>query len=227
MSRASEMHGFLPEDYLELKAQRRTNILWALVFAIVAGSIGWAYFIAQKKIQRAEEVNSQVNREFASAASSVELFKQMQGEQQRLNLKAELVGSLVERVNRSNILAQLTNALPKNVYLSECDLNGKPQVDGSQSKTAYDRAKASGDVKPIIYAVTMKIRGYAFTNSQVSDYMANLENCGLFSDVVFMQAVESTFKEVKLREFELELTLDPNADSRNVKIQKTVAEASK
>ena len=226
MSRASEMHGFLPEDYVELKAQRRTNILWALVFAIVAGSIGWAYFIAQTKIQQAEAMNAQVNRDFASAASSVEQFKQMQEEQSRLNLKAELVGSLVERVNRSNILAQLTNALPANVYLSECDLTGKPQIDASQAKTAYDRAKAAGDVKPIIYAVTMKVRGYAFTNSQVSDYMVNLEKCGLFSQVDFMQAVESTYKDVKLREFELELTLDPNADSRAVEMRKSVADAS-
>ena len=227
MGRAPEMHGFLPEDYVELKAQRRTNILWAMVFLVVAGSIGWAYFIAQKKIQDAEAINADVNREFASASSAVEQFKRMQDEQQRLNSKAELVGSLVERVNRSNILAQLTNSLPRNVYLSELDLNGKPQADANQAKSAYERAKASGEVKPIIYAVTMRVRGYAFTNSQVSDYMVNLETSGLFSDVNFVQAVESTFKEVKLREFELELTLNPNADSRTIKMQNSVAAATK
>ena len=214
MSRATELHGFLPEDYVELKTQRRTNLLWALIFLIVAGGIGWAYFIAQNKIQRARDMNAEVNRQFAAAAKPIEEFKLMQAEQQRLNQKAELVGSLLERVNRSFILAQLTNCLPQSVYLSEAELNGKPETDNTQAKTAYDRAKAAGSPKPIIYNVTMKVKGLAYTNTQVSDYMSNLEKCGLFSDVVFVQAVETTYKEVKLREFQLELTLDPNADSR-------------
>jgi len=225
MSRATQMHGFLPEDYVELKAQRRTNILWALIFLIVAGGIGWAYFIAQSKVQKARALNAEVSAEFAAAAEPIAQFKTMQEEQQRLNQRAELVGSLIERVNRSFILAQLTNSLPKNVYLSEFDLQGKPQVDAAKAKTAYDRAKAAGAPKPIIYNVTMRVKGYAFTNSQVSDYMANLEKCGLFSDVVFMQAVETTYKDMKLREFELELTLDPNVDA--ITLAQTLETASR
>ena len=68
MSRATEMQGFLPDDYVELRTQRRTNILWALIFLIVAGGIGWAYFIAQNKVMKAEEYNAAVNRDYAAAA---------------------------------------------------------------------------------------------------------------------------------------------------------------
>lgn len=221
MSRANDMQGFLPDDYVELKTQRRTNILWALIFLIVAGGIGWAYFIAQAKIQNSKEFNRKVNEDFSAAAKPIREFQQIQEEQKRLNLKAELVGSLVERVNRSNIMAELTNALPKNVYLSDLDLSGKPRTDPlPQAKTDYDRKKVadagSTTAKPIIFDLKIKVRGYAFNDSQVADYMANLQKSKLFSEVNFIVAEGSTYKELKLRSFELEIYLNPNADSRTI-----------
>ena len=151
MSRATEMQGFLPDDYVELRTQRRTNILWALVFLVVAGSIGWAYMIAQKKVQMAQEMNRRISEEFAAQSKPIELFKSLQEEQKKLNQKAELVGSLGERVNRSNILAELTNRLPTGVYLVDFSLDGRKRADGN--KTAFDRAVTAGQPKPILYDV--------------------------------------------------------------------------
>lgn len=216
MSRATEMHGFLPDDYVELRMQRRTNILWALIFLIVAGGIGWAYFIAQNKIRTAQDINASVTRDFSAAAKPIAQFQQMQEEQQRLNQKAELVGSLIERVNRSNILAELTNALPAGVYLSDFDLLGKADSNLAGAKTAFDRAKAAGAAKPIIYGVTIRLVGFAASDKHVADYMTNLEKSPLFAAVDFVETKEVAYKELKVRSFELELTLDPSADSRSL-----------
>lgn len=212
MSRASEMQGFLPDDYLELRTQRRTNILWALVFLVVAGSIGWAYMIAQKKVQQAQGINQQIKEEYAGQTKSIDLFKKLQDEQNKLNTKAELVGSLGERVNRSNILAELTNRLPTGVYLTDITLNGKRRSDSG--KTVTDRGAASGQAKPILYDVSMKVKGLAYTDTQMARYMSNLQNCPLFLKVQFELTDETLYKEVKLRMFELSVTLDPNADTR-------------
>lgn len=216
MSRATEMHGFLPDDYVELRTQRRTNILWALIFLIVAGGIGWAYFIAQNKVQKALELNTAVNNEYAAAAKPIAQFQQMQEEQQRLNQKAELVGSLVERVNRSNILAELTNSLPRGTYLTDIDLQGRTQTDASANKTLYERAKAAGIPKPIIYNVTVKVNGWALIDTQVADYIANLKKSPLLSEVNFVETKDAVVGEARLRAFELELVLDPAADSRTL-----------
>lgn len=214
MSRASEMQGFLPDDYLELRTQRRTNILWALVFLVVAGSIGWAYMIAQKKVQQAAEINRQIKEEYAGQAKPIELFKKLQEEQNKLNTKAELVGSLGERVNRSNVLAELTNRLPAGVYLTDLTLEGKRKSDAG--KTVMDRAVAAGQAKPVLYDVTLKLRGLAYSDRQVAEYMSNLERSALIQKdgVVFELTDETIYKEVKLRLFELSVTLDPAADTR-------------
>lgn len=212
MSRASEMQGFLPDDYLELRTQRRTNILWALVFLVVAGSIGWAYMIAQKKVQQAQTTNQQIKEKYAGKAGSIELFKKLQEEQNKLNTKAELVGSLGERVNRSNVLAELTNRLPAGMHLTELALDGKRRSDAG--KTTADRTAQAGQAKPILYDVTLKITGLAPTDRLVAEYMSNLERSSLIKEVQFDQIDETLYKEIKLRKFELTVTLDPAADTR-------------
>jgi Tfp pilus assembly protein PilN len=222
MSRANEMHGFLPDDYVELKTQRRTNLLWALIFLIVAGGIGWAYMIAEEKIRNAEEENRAVNAEFAAAAGTIEQFKQMQAEQRRLNQKAQLVGSLLEPVKRSNILAELTNSLPPRVYLKEVDLRGTRQTEtaAAGARTSYERARAPAapqqQVKPVVFNVRITIKGLAFTVDDVTTYRANLERSALFGEAHFIEAREGTYRDRKLYEFQLEVLVDPTANSRPV-----------
>lgn len=223
MSRATEMHGFLPDDYVELRTQRRTNIMWALIFLIVAGGIGWAYFIAQNKVQKAQEVNTAVKNEYAAAAKPIAQFQQMQEEQIRLNQKAELVGSLIERVNRSNILAELTNALPKGVFLTDVDLQSKAQTDPTANKTAYERAKAAGIAKPILFNSTLKVNGLAAITAQEADYESNLKKSPLFSSADLVADKDITIGEMKFRAFEIELVLDPAADSHALAPEKRTA----
>lgn len=223
MSRATEMQGFLPDDYLEFRMQRRTNILWALVFLVVAGSIGWAYMIAQKKVHQAEETNRQIKEEYAAQTKSIDLFKKLQDEQSRLNSKAELVGSLGERVNRSNILAELTNRLPPGVCLTDLTLDGARKAEAARGN--MDRAVVAGQSKPVLYDVNIKLRGLAYTDRQVAEYMANLEQSSLFKEVLFELTDETVYKEVKLRLFELSLALDPAADTRVSGVEKPATQA--
>ncbi|GEM_PF-5854001 len=213
MSRATEMQGFLPDDYLEFRIQRRTNTLWALVFLVVACSIGWAYMIAQKKVQQAEEVNRRIKEEYAAQITSIDLFKKLQAEQNRLNTKAELVGSLGERVNRSNILAELTNRLPIGVYLTDLTLEGSRAGEASRP---VERAVVAGQPKAIMFDVNLKLSGLAYTDEQVAEYMTNLEQCPLFAKggVVFELTAETVYKEINLRMFQISVAIDPAADTR-------------
>ena len=60
----------------------------------------------------------------------------------------------------------------------------------------------------------MKLRGLAYTNNHVAEYMANLAKSPLFKEVVFVLTEDTVYKDVKLRAFELEIALDPAADTR-------------
>jgi Tfp pilus assembly protein PilN len=221
------MHGFLPDDYMERKAQMRTNILWALIFLIVAAGIGAAFFIAEKKVKEAEAQNKLVSEQFAAAAKPIEQFDRLREEQQKLKRQADLAHSLVERVNRTNILAELTNSLPKGVYLVDFTLDGRRKTDDpTAGMTSAQRAQAarSGALSaamPILYDVTIRISGIAYTDKQVADYGDVLAKSSLFKEVNFLSTVEITYKERKLRSFELELLLDPLADSHTAAPQAT------
>lgn len=211
MSRAQELHGFLPDDYVELKAQRRTNLLWALVFLVVAGGIGWAYFIAQNKVHRAEAENRSVTEEYAAASKPIDQFRKLQEEQQKLNRQAELAHSLVEKVNRSNVLAELSNALPARVYLSDLSL------EAVKHGAVAPKATVSRGVslpEPIQYDVTLRISGFAQTDKLVVDYMNALSRSPLFKDVQFNNTEASVYKDQKMRSFQLEMVIDPAADTR-------------
>lgn len=216
MSQATEMQGFLPDDYAETKTQRRTNVLWAAIFLIVAAGIGSAFFIAEKKIKQAEDDNKAALDRFAAAAGPIEQLARMQEEHQRLNKQAELANSLVEKVNRTNILAEVTNTRPKDVALVDFSLDGKPRLDGG---AAYARATAARTGKPalpepITFDVNMHMKGIALNDELVAQYMTNLKKSPLFRDVFFVVTRELAFKDQKLREFEFDLVLDPAADVR-------------
>jgi Tfp pilus assembly protein PilN len=211
MSRTQELHGFLPDDYVELKAQRRTNLLWAMVFLVVAGGIGWAYVIAQNKIHRAEDENRAVTEEYAAAAKPIDQFRKLQDEQRKLNRQAELAHSLVEKVNRSNVLAELANCLPARVYLSDMNLDAKKQ--GAAAKAAAPQRGVSLP-EPIQYDVTVRIVGLAQTDRLVVDYVNNLVKSPLFANVEILNTSATVYKDQKMRAFQVEMTLNPDADTR-------------
>ena len=221
MSRASDMQGFLPDDYVELKTQRRTNVLWAAVFLIVAAGIGSAFYIAEKKIRGAETANKIANDDYAAAAKPIEQFNHMREEQEKLNKQAQITASLVEKVNRTNILAEITNCLPRGMALVDFSLDGKRRTGGG-GLTPYEKqavaaaGKVPGLPEPIIYDVNMRLRGLAFNDQLVSEYMAILRKSKLFSEVSFIVTEETTYKDKKLRAFEFEIILDPTADSRQL-----------
>jgi Tfp pilus assembly protein PilN len=217
----------LPDDYIERKAQLRTNILWALIFVIVAAGIGAAFFIADKKVKAAEAENRRVKDEYESEAKSIEQFSRIQTEHERLKHQAELAYSLVERVNRSNVLAELTNSLPAGVYLVDLTLDGRPRTnDPTAGMTQLQKAEAmkSGALvaaKPILYDVTLRIKGLAASNDAAAKYLVALRKSPLFLEPKLLSIDEATYKERKMRGFEYEVPLNPAADSHP--IQQTTA----
>ena len=128
----------------------------------------------------------------------------------------------MEKVNRTNILAEIIHCLPKGAYLEDFTLDGKRR-DAAAAMTPYEKqavvaklGKTPGLPEPILYDVNMKLRGLAFNDQQVSEFMATLRKSKLFSDVTFVVTQETTYKERKLREFEFDMVLDPTADSRQI-----------
>jgi Tfp pilus assembly protein PilN len=226
---------FLPDDYLERKAQRRTNAICAMLFLVVMVAIGSAFTFSERKMRELEREHELVENQYTEAAKRIQLVQQMQDKQRQMATQAELAASLLEKVPRSFLLAEITNALPVGVSLLDLTMESKlrptASPSGSTPKSAFEQkraAAASGtkrDEKPSAqqakqYDVSLKVSGIAYTDVQVAQFISRLNQSRMLKDVNLVIADE--YKErgpdvsgnpsAPLRTFQIEAKLDPKAE---------------
>ena len=210
---------FLPDDYLDRKAQRRTNLIFAALFVVVSLVVASAFVLTERANRETERRHAEVQQQYAEAARRIEQVRQMQDKQRRVAHQAELAASLLERVPRGNILAELTNSLPKGVSLLDFVMESKKKAPPAQpaAKTAFEQ-KAAAEKKaatPTVevrqFDVIMKVTGVAQTDVQVAQFINSLGRSPLLSDVNLVVSEEHAIGPDRVRRFQLEATLDPNA----------------
>jgi len=215
---------FLPDDYLELKARRRTNVICASLFVVVSLALGAAFTLDQRANRQVEAREAEVDQRYAEAAKRIVQVEQMQVKQRQLARQAELSASLLEKVPRSFILAQITNSLPAGVSLLEFKLESKVRATPPQpARTAFEQRKADVEAQkksaappppePKRYDVMMKLAGVAETDVQVAQFINKLSQSPLLREVNLLVSDQYTQGEDKLRRFELEMTLRPEAQA--------------
>jgi hypothetical protein len=213
---------FLPDDYLETKRQRRTNVVCAVLFLGMMGAIGTAFSVIEKSLREVEKQHQEVNRHYAEAAKSIEQVKQMQDKQRKMGQQAELASSLLEKVPRSFLLAEVTNAMPAGVSLMDVRLESKIRQSAASTggKSQFELKKAAAEAgkkaaaapQAKLYDVTMKVFGVADNDVQVAQFMAKLNTSHLLQDVNLVISDEHSIGETKMRKFEVEMAINPNAE---------------
>jgi Tfp pilus assembly protein PilN len=133
---ASDQLSFLPDDYLERKVQRRTNAICAILSLVIMLAIGSAFTLTERMIHRAEKEHAIVESQYADAGRQIEQVERLQIKQRKMARQAELSASLLEKVPRSFILAEITNALPAGVSLLDFTLDSKRHVMAQAAPTA-------------------------------------------------------------------------------------------
>jgi Tfp pilus assembly protein PilN len=225
---------FLPDDYLDTKRQKRTNVLLSAVFVIILAAVGGAGWYTKQELRKAETEHDEVDRQFADAAKRIEQVRQMQDKQRKMAAQAELTASLLERVPRSFLLAELTNAMPAGVSLLDVILDstvraaptGAAAKSQFEMKRAQQGATAKGPAGPQakLYDVSIRVQGIADNDVQVAQFMAKLNTSKLLRDVNLVISDEYVLggnaavttaagaAETKMRKFQIEMTLDPGAE---------------
>lgn len=214
---------FLPDDYLVRKAQHRTNVLCAGLFVVMIAAIAVTFTTAERRMRSAEERHDKVNKEYTDAAKRIAEVDQLQNRQKLLARQAELAASLIDRVPRSKVLAELTNRLPTGVSLTDLEMTRKKRAAPVVAKTAFAKRKSGAKTKavelppaPDQFDVQVQVVGVAGSDQQVSAFMESLQNSGLFSAVELLYSSQLDRAETDTRKFNLDLTLNPAADIRPV-----------
>lgn len=225
---------FLPDDYLQRKAQRRANVICAGLFVVVMGAIGGAFSFSERSMRQIESEHAAIDQQYTEAARRIDQVRKMQDKQRTMAQQAELTSSLLEKVPRTFVLAEITNALPSGVSLLDFGLEakrrnvlpvtpaGKTMFEQKKAEIEKEKAakKAAADpqLQPRVYDVVMKLTGVADTDVQVSQFITKLNRSPLFKDVNLLISDQFERNGQTLRKFQIEISLVPDADVSNVRL---------
>jgi Tfp pilus assembly protein PilN len=208
---------FLPEDYLERKARRRANLLCGALSVLVMGTVGAAFAISERSMHGLDARLAEVDQQYGEATIKIAQVQKLHAAQKQIVQHAELAETLVEKVPRSNVLAELTNGLPPGTSLLEFSLESvqrsapPPPQGANQGAGAADPKKAA----PPGVDVKIRITGVADNDVQVALFISKLNRSNLFKDVNLL--ISDTFQQDKqaLRRFQIEMVLNPEAEIRD------------
>jgi len=212
---------FLPDDYLERKQQRRTNTIFAVLFLTEMVAIGGAFSYTERSMVNVETMHTRLDADYADAAKRIAQVQQMQDKQRQMSQQAELSAALLEKIPRSFLLAELTNALPSGVSLTdfvmESKLRAAPAPTGPQ--TAFEKRQAAEARKVVVpqakvYDVVMKVTGLADNDVQVAQFITKLNRSKMLRDVnlVYTDTSKGDEQTKDMRKFQMEMAIDPGAD---------------
>ena len=226
---------FLPDDYLEHKRQRRTNVICATLFAVVMVTIGSTFSFSERSLRTVERQHANVEAEYTDAARRIEQVQQLLSKQRTMARQAEITASLLEKVPRSNVLAELANDLPSGVSLTDFILESKKRQPAALLATAAPAntfavksnvtPAASTTPEPQPLDVFMRISGLAGTDIQVAQLITKLNGSKIFKDVnlLITDSFQPSPESDVIRKFQIEMTLNADADVQTINQSKTAA----
>jgi Tfp pilus assembly protein PilN len=225
---------FLPEDYLDQKAERRTNMISLSLFGIVMVSVFAAFLVTNRQWSHVRKARASINAQYEDAAGQIKRLNELQSQKDQMLTKARLAAALVERVPRSILLAELINRMPPRMGLLKIELksdklkavvkrsksrNGRlkrPVRAKSRRQIASQKKEEKSQVEVPRYRVKIKLVGVAPTDIEVSRYIASLNAHPLLVDVTLQYSEERKVENSKMRQFEIQMQLNNKLDIRDV-----------
>lgn len=219
---------FLPEDYLDRKIARRTNLICIALFVVMIGAISAAFYVQKRQDHSTRAELLRVDAMFSERAQQLRQIEQLQERKQQMIGKAKIVQQLVERVPRSIILAEMINHMPSTMSLLELNLETKIVKPGARPQTAIERdrlnrnedqAEAEGEVTIEPREILLEIVGVAPSDTDVSEFMQSLTVHPLYVGVGLEYTERFMIEGVEMRRFRIvmqlntELTFDRDVDS--------------
>jgi Tfp pilus assembly protein PilN len=225
---------FLPEDYVALKAERRTNIICLILFLVVMAAVFGAFLVTNQQWSQIKERQEAINVRYQQAAMDIAKVEELEAQKEEMLEKAELAGALVERVPRSILLAELINRMPPRLGLVELTFKsekiktvsrkkksknetGSIRQRGPQRGTTKEEAREKikkADVPK--FQVIMTMVGVAPSNREVAKYLSELTGYELVSEANLEYSEEKEMQQRLVRQFKITMRLDSDADVRDI-----------
>src|SRR5205085_1586753 len=136
----------------DTRRKPRTERLLCLCVGAFGLAIGSAYVLADRSTRDMRQREALLDHQYADAARQLQAAQELKVQEQKIAEQAGLVASLIEKIPRSNLLAELTNALPSSVYLVGLELDSQARdeaLQASSTSSVQAPSTGSGRVAPL------------------------------------------------------------------------------
>lgn len=233
----SKDRSFLPEDYVERRSERRTNLLSLTLFTVVTVGVVGAFLVTNRQWNDVRLYQEAINVRYSQAAREIDQLKALEQQKQDLLKKAELTTALIERVPRSIMLAELINRMPTDMTILELEVKsnrlqdvravapvaakpkaGKSLADGKAARTdaAAQPEERPDTIAPPRYETTVGLVGVASSHNSVAKFVASLQGCDLLDNVELRFSELTNIQDRELNRFRIEAMIRSNADARRM-----------
>jgi len=204
---------FVPDDYVNTKETKRTNIFYIALFVLMMIGLGATFGVIKYRQSKLQAKEDAVDLKLQQAREELKQIEVMQSKRKELMNTALMASDLIEPVPRSVLLAAMTNCLPDEVSISNFELEMKPakvkksKYDKSKTKGKKKNAKTTKKIEPPMLS-KLVIEGVSPTDIEVAEYIAALSVCEMFGDVELTKSEELEIDEVSYRKFELKTVIE-------------------
>jgi len=207
---------FVPDDYIQNSESRRMNLMYLILFTAVMLAVVGSFASIKIRQNSLVQTEKAVNERLARAKEAIKQFEELQAKRKEMLKTALTTSQLLESVNKSVLLASLTNNLPSGTSLLNLNLVQKKTTPPAAPapKTKYDVSKqklAEADAPELspeeLRHTDISLEGIAPSDLQVAACNEHLNSSNLLVNVALVESKEHKLKDTVWRRFKLTATL--------------------
>ena len=205
---------FLPEDYLDRRLARRSHAVFITLFAVVLVAAVGSFVVLLSQQRAARDAYDRVVRRIQVESEQLETIKKLESQREAMLRKAAVTATLMDPVQKSNVLAELINHMPLSVSLTDMELSTETLTHQVVARSALQSARQRSEAEaeqpaPPARQVSLKVIGLAPSDLDVSNFMVALQGHPLFEDIELLETRQQKIDDEEVREFQIKLALDP------------------
>ncbi|MEM9065452.1 MAG: PilN domain-containing protein [Planctomycetota bacterium] len=185
---------FLPGDYVQAKADTKTNLLGVVAFTFVMFGVVAMFVISNRRWESVRSDQEQVAQDYELALARITQLQELEATRKEMLGKAQVATALIETLPRSVLLGELVLRMPEGLSLDELTIESKrvkteatpASAKGKRGSLQNKGAKPAEEPetpKAPKFTYSLSIVGLAAENNMVADYLAALKGCPLLDDV--------------------------------------------
>lgn len=204
---------FVPDDYIQQRESNRANLMYmGLLIAVLVG-MALTFSVIKVRQRAVESELSAVDERLEKAHAQILLLDKLQAKSKAMMKTALITVELADPVSKSVVLASLTNNLPAGTSLDNLRISDKevkitlPQSGQTQYESKSKSKKKSPAKTKTLIETQIEISGFAPSDIEVANYIAQLGESFLFENVGLIESSEQKDGKYTVRKFKLKATI--------------------